>query len=141
MFGQDRNQLRNFFHSTWQKRCAGDSLEGLELLVAQIIEQHPEYHVIINNRDKLDHDYTPEDGQTNPFLHMGMHISLGEQLASDRPPGIRILHQKITLKTGNAHEAEHQMMDCLGLVLWEAQRSGKMPDESAYLECMNKLSG
>jgi hypothetical protein len=71
---------------------------------------------------------------------MGMHITLAEQLGSDRPAGIRALHHKITLKTGDAHEAEHKMMECLGLILWEAQRSGQAPDEQAFLTCMRKLA-
>jgi hypothetical protein len=140
MFGQNRDQLRRFYQQTWQKRLAGIPLEGLEQLVAQVAEQHPEYHHLFSDPDALHRDFHVEDGQTNPFLHMGMHITLAEQLGSDRPAGIRTLHQKITLKTGDAHEAEHQMMECLGLILWEAQRDGKPPDEQAFLACMRKLA-
>jgi len=141
MFGQDREQLRRFYQQVWDKRRANAPLTGLEQLVAQVIEQHPEYQQMISDPEALARDFNVEDGQTNPFLHMGMHITLGEQLGSDRPPGIRTLHRKITLRTGDPHEAEHKMMECLGLALWEAQRAGKPPDEQAFLECMRKLAG
>jgi len=140
MYGQNRDQIRQFFQQTWQKRLAGTSLEGIELLIAQVIEQHSEYHILVSDPDAVEKDFSVDDGKTNPFLHMGMHITLAEQLQSDRPAGIRLLHQKITLKSGDPHQAEHQMMECLGLILWEAQRSGTMPDEPAYLACMQKLA-
>ena len=141
MFGQNREQLRRFYQQVWEKRRANAPLAGVEQIVAQVIEQHPEYHALIDDPQALERDFHVEDGQTNPFLHMGMHITLAEQLGSDRPAGIRGLHQKITLRTGDAHQTEHKMMECLGLVLWEAQRAGKPPDEEAFLECMRKLAG
>ncbi len=109
----------------------------LEHLIALVIEQHPEYHEHLESPDGvLDRDFTPEEGQTNPFLHMGMHIGLREQIDSDRPQGIGDLHRKLTKRTGDPHESEHLMKECLGQVLWEAQRSNRMPDEQAYLECL-----
>lgn len=140
MFGQDREQLRRFFVDCWQKRLAGRPLQALEQLVAQIVEQHPEYHAHIQGEDGLQRDFTPEDGETNPWLHMGMHVSLGEQLGADRPPGIRALYRQIAARHGDPHAAEHAMMECLGLVLWEAQRAGRPPDEEAYLDCLKRLS-
>ncbi len=140
MFGQDREQLRRFFVTSWQKRLNGEALQPLEQLVAQIVEQHPEYHAHLSGEEQLQRDFTPEDGETNPWLHMGMHISLGEQLGADRPAGIRTLYQQIAARHGDPHAAEHAMMDCLGLVLWEAQRASRQPDEGAYLECLKKLA-
>jgi len=140
MFGQNREQLRRFFQTTWQKRLDGEPLQPLEQLVAQVIEQHPEYHPHLSDEDQLQRDFTPEQGETNPWLHMGMHISLGEQLGADRPPGIRASYQQIVARFGDAHTAEHAMMDCLGVVLWEAQRAGRTPDDNAYLECLRKLA-
>ena len=140
MFGNDRNQMRQFFLSSWQKFNNKEPLEALEALVAGVIADHPEYHVLIESGDDaVAKDYMPEDGQTNPFLHMGMHISIREQIQADRPTGIAAAHQQLTMKVSDAHEAEHQMQECLGLVLWEAQRSGSMPDEAEYLECVKKL--
>jgi hypothetical protein len=139
MFGHDREQLRRFFQTSWSRRLAGEPLQPLEQLVAQVIEQHPEYHAYLTDQDQLQQDFTPEHGQTNPWLHMGMHISLGEQLGADRPAGIRDLYTRITARFGDHHAAEHAMMECLGVALWEAQRAQRMPDEQAYLECLKKL--
>lgn len=140
MFGQNREQLRRFFQASWEKRLAGQPLQPLEQLVSQVIEQHPEYHPYLGDDDQLDRDFTPEQGETNPWLHMGMHITLGEQIASDRPLGIRSSYQHIVARFGDHHAAEHAMMDCLGVALWEAQRSSSLPDEQAYLECLKKLA-
>lgn len=85
-------------------------------------------------------DYTPEMGQTNPFLHMGMHIAIQEQLGSNRPDGIRDVYRQICRRSGDAHAAEHLMMECLGETLWEAQRTGMEPDERVYLERLRRLT-
>jgi hypothetical protein len=139
MFGQNREELRRFFQTSWQKRLGGQPLQPLEQLVAQVVEQHPEYHVYLSDAEQLDRDFTPEQGQTNPWLHMGMHITLAEQLGTDRPAGIRGSYQQIVARFGDQHAAEHAMMDCLGVALWEAQRAGAAPDERGYLECLKKL--
>jgi len=139
MFGQDRTHLRRFFLECWEKHDSGQPLEPLEKIVVDIVTQHPEYHALLRE-DTLDRDWTPEQSATNPFLHMGMHITLAEQLGSNRPAGIRDTYKKIVSKIGDAHAAEHKMMDCLGLILWEAQRQGRMPDEHAFLVCLQKIS-
>jgi len=140
MFGQDRNQMRQYFQTCWQKFRAEQPLEPLEALIAGVVADHPEYHALIESDDSaLEKDYTPEDGQTNPFLHMGMHISIREQVQTDRPPGIKTAHEQLSNKLGDTHEAEHQIQECLGVSLWEAQRSNTMPDEEKYLECIRKL--
>ncbi|WP_456375748.1 DUF1841 family protein [Thiolapillus sp.] len=139
LFGQDRSRLRKYYLQAWKKKRDGKPLESLESLIATVIEQHPEYHALLQSEDALDRDYTPEAGQTNPFLHMGMHISLAEQISTDRPAGIRDIYHKIWTKLGDAHDTEHRMMECLGLALWEAQQQNRAPDEQAYLECLKKL--
>ena len=140
MFGQNRDQLRRFFRTSWARRLAGESLQPLEQLVAQVIEQHPEYHHHLDDEDQLQREFTPDQGETNPWLHMGMHITLGEQLGADRPAGIRSAYQRIVARFHDQHAAEHAMMDCLGVVLWEAQRSGGLPDEQVYLQCLERLA-
>ncbi|MDH5444956.1 MAG: DUF1841 family protein [Gammaproteobacteria bacterium] len=140
MFPQDRTQLRQMFFSAWQKYNTKQAMEPLEQLIASIIEQHPEYHALLSNpQDQLDKDYTPEMGQTNPFLHMAMHISIQEQLGTQRPAGVITLYQSLLAKLGDAHEVEHQMMECLGQMIWEAQRNNTMPNEQTYIDCLNKL--
>lgn len=141
LFGQDRNQIRQFFFDTWQKRTSGAILQPLEQIIANVIEQHPEYQPLLTTVDAaLDRDYLPELGQTNPFLHMGMHIAIHEQLAVERPAGIRDVYRNLSARFGDTHAAEHQMMECLGQVLWQAQRDGTAPDEAAYFECLRSIT-
>jgi len=138
MFGQDRTELRQMFFTAWQKHQNKQLMEPLEAVVAKIIELHPEYHALLEDNKTLDKDYTPEMGQTNPFLHMAMHISIQEQLSTRRPTGIEQLYQSILNKHKDAHETEHLMMECLGKMLWEAQSQNRMPDENDYLNCLKK---
>lgn len=140
MFSNDRNQLRKMFFSSWQKSQAGEALEPLEQMIAQIIQQHPEYHELLSDEESyLDKDYTPEMGESNPFLHMSMHIAIAEQLSTDRPAGIKMLYQQLLAKYTDAHIVEHHIMECLGQMMWEAQRNQTMPDEHQYIECLRKL--
>lgn len=114
-------------------------MQPLEQLVAQVVEQHPEYHQHLTAEDHLKVDFPTDAGETNPWLHMGMHITLGEQLAADRPVGLRPTYQRIVAKMGDPHAAEHAMMECLGMALWTAQRSGEQPDEQSYLACLERI--
>ena len=86
----------------------------------------------------LERDYTPEAGQSNPFLHMGMHLAIREQVGTDRPAGIRAVHSALAARLGGIHEAEHVMIECLGEALWNAQRAGVAPDEARYLEDLRR---
>ena len=111
----------------------------MEAIIAEVIQIHPEYHGLLESGDDMkQQEFTPEQGQTNPFLHMGMHIALREQSGADRPPGIRAIHQKLVSQKGQ-HQAEHAMMECLGQALWSAQRNNQLPDDTAYLDCLKKL--
>lgn len=140
MFGNDRNELRRMFFQCWQKSQNHIPLEPLEALITEIIKQHPEYHELLSDEQAhLDKDYTPDMGVTNPFLHMAMHISIQEQLQTDRPAGIRTLYQQLMTKFQDAHEAEHLMMECLGQMIWQAQRDNTLPDETLYLGCLQEL--
>lgn len=138
MFGQNRQQLRQFYHNVWQKQAENQSLSALEATVAQVINEHPEYHSVFNTDASLEQEYFVEQGQTNPFLHMGLHISLHEQISTDRPLGIRILYQQLQTKYGDTHTTEHQMMECLTESLWLAQRNNQAPSELAYIDALKK---
>jgi len=138
MFGQNREQLRQFYHDIWQKMQQNTAMSALENQVAQVIAEHPEYHTIFN-QDQIDKDFSVEEGQTNPYLHMGLHISLHEQIGTNRPAGIRDLYQQLQTQYASAHEAEHQMMECLTESLWLAQRNNQPPSEAAYLEALRRL--
>lgn len=140
MFPQDRSQLRQIFFDAWQKHTNKQPMEPLEQLIAAIAEQHPEYHGALANRDShLDKDYTPEMGQTNPFLHMAMHISIQEQLGTQRPAGIVELYKAMLVHFGDPHEVEHRMMECLGQMIWQAQRDNTLPSDETYLDCLRQL--
>jgi len=105
-----------------------------------VIGQHPEYHAWLEAGDAaLAAEFDPQRGAMNPFLHLGMHLAIREQVGTDRPPGIRALHASLAIRSGGALPAEHRMMEALGETLWEAQRSGRAPDEQAYLERLRRL--
>ena len=140
MFGQDRTELRQMFFTAWKKHQDKQIMEPLEVVVARIIELHPEYHTLLETQDSVDKDYTPEMGETNPFLHMAMHISIQEQLSTKRPTGIEQIHQSMLIKIKDPHETEHVMMECLGKMLWEAQSQNRAPDENDYLVCLKNYT-
>ena len=140
LFTQDRNRTREMFTSAWQKRLADQKLEPLERQIVSLLEDHPEYHSLLTQGDAvLDQEFTPEGGRENPFLHLGLHLALREQVGTDRPAGIASLTRSLLLKHGDGHSVEHLMIECLGEFLWDAQRQGRAPDEQAYLERLREL--
>ena len=138
---QDRDSSRKFFSEVWEKYKKKMPLEALEQVVLDIILQHPEYHKILDmdETDVAAMEFLPEAGMTNPFLHMGMHIAIQEQIGSNRPEGITALYQQLLAGYPSAHDLEHSMMECLGETLWQAQRNNIMPDEMQYLERVKQL--
>jgi len=112
-------------------------LSPLEAQIVQVIEDHPEYHEAVGG--DLAKDFTVEGGKTNPFLHMGLHLSIREQVATDRPPGIAAIFRQLADNAGGRHAAEHRMIDCLAETLWESQRDQSPPDELHYLERLQQL--
>jgi len=141
VYGADRDAMRRVFVDAWRKANDGGPLQPLERLLAEVIAEHPEYHGFLAETDgAIGRDFPPELGEANPFLHLGLHVGIREQLAVDRPPGVVALYRRILLRAGDAHEAEHRIMDCLARSLWEAQRAGRMPDEAGYLHCLRALA-
>lgn len=139
-FGQNRDQLRRFYLDTWRKYRDKLPLQPLEAMIAEVIAIHPEYHALLENEEQaVSQEFSADNGQGNPFMHMGMHLGLREQLATRRPSGIESVYEKLATRLGDAHEAEHRMMECLGQAMWEAQRSGLPPNEENYLECLRRL--
>jgi len=138
IFGQDRGELRQMYADAWKKHCERSPLSPLEAEIARVIELHPEYHDDVTDED-LNRDYTPDGGRSNPFLHMGLHLGIREQVSTNRPAGIAGIHKSLLAKTGDAHMAEHQMIECLAETLWEAQQANGAPDEQKYLERLQKL--
>ena len=135
MFNPSRDEVRQFFCTTWQKQRGGSILTPLETIAADWINEHPEYHdALADTEEASERDYTPEAGQTNPFLHLSMHLAISEQVSIDQPPGIRAAYETLTRRLDSPHEAQHRIMECLGETLWEAQRTGQPPDSDAYLQ-------
>lgn len=139
IFGQDRHELRQMYGNAWRKHQAGELLSPLEAQIVAVIEDHPEYRAAVLDAD-LERAYTPEEGGTNPYLHLGLHLALRDQVATDRPPGIRDVFGKIAARSGDRLDAEHRAIDCLAETLWEAQRANALPDEQAYLEKLRRLA-
>lgn len=138
---QSREDLRRVYVEAWRKHRAGTPMEPLEAQIADVIALHPEYHAALEDLEgALARDYTPEGGQSNPFLHMGLHLAVRDQIATNRPAGIRTLFEAIARKRGDEHEAEHAIIECLAEALWESQRAGRPPDEQAYLERLKRLA-
>lgn len=115
-------------------------MDPMQEVVANIVELHPEYHHLLEDAEVVARDFSAETGESNPFLHMSMHIALHEQISTDRPQGINDCYQKLCLLKGGPHDAEHAMMECLGEALWNAQRNQSAPDEVTYLNCLKKLA-
>jgi hypothetical protein len=135
LFGSHtREQLRQTYADAWGKRRAGAPLTPLEALISDVIALHPEYHGVVEDPARLlSAQSDPAGAAENPFLHMGLHLAVREQLSIDRPPGIRELAGRFEARVGTRHDAEHALMDALAETLWEAQRAGRAPDEGRYL--------
>ena len=136
-FSPSRDDARNFLFETWRKRRAGELLTPLEDLAAQLILRHPEFHPVLEDPERHQgQDYLPEHGSTNPFLHLMMHLTIEEQISIDQPAGIRGHFARLTHKFESEHDAQHRMMECLGEMIWQAQRNGTSPDAAVYLSCL-----
>ncbi len=139
--GESREQMRRMYLESWRKFSARQPLEPLEAQIAAVIAEHPEYLAWIEAGDAaLAAEFSPESGRQNPFLHMGLHLAIREQVATDRPRGIAEIHRALAARLGDAHAAEHAMLEPLAEALWEAQRSQRMPDEQAYLDKLRRIS-
>jgi hypothetical protein len=129
-----RDQLRQAYADAWRKQQSGAPLTPLEAMIADVVGLHPEYQPVVRDADAaLGFEPNAAGSQENPFLHMGLHMAVREQVSIDRPPGVRELHRSLQARYGGVHGAEHVMMEALAETLWEAQRSGRAPDEAQYL--------
>lgn len=139
MFKPSRDQARQLFFDTWRKYRQQEVLSGIEAIALEVILQHQEYQSLLDNADQyLDKDFLPEMGDTNPFLHMSMHLAIKEQLSINQPIGICERFSRLQKKTGNEHDAIHQIMECLAEMIWQAQRYQSAPDATIYFDCLDK---
>ena len=139
MFAPSQADVRHFFVEARRKRDQRLPLTPLETIAADWIDAHPEYRADLADAGTATAaQYPAEGGRENPFLHLSMHLSISEQLSIDQPAGIRAAVESLAARLGSAHAAQHEAMECLGRMLWEAQRSGRPPDGEAYVECVRR---
>jgi len=145
MFTPTKDEVRRFFSETWRKHRESQILSPLEALALDRIIEHPEYYDVLTGAEGTRFDYRVEDGRTNPFLHLSMHLAIAEQLSIDQPPGICAAYERLVQRRGDAHAAAHDVMECLGEIVWAAQRAGSAlpPDEMSaqYLDCVARRAG
>ncbi|MFB3045024.1 MAG: DUF1841 family protein [Acidiferrobacterales bacterium] len=138
-FGGGRGEMREVFFRAWCAFRQEHPLTGIEKIAVEVALRHPEYHSVLENPQSFqDRDYLPDFGETNPFLHMGLHIAIEEQITTNRPPGVIDIYQALRERFDDSHMVEHQMMDCLAEALWQAQRHGGQPSEKDYLACLRR---
>ena len=141
MFNPTRDQVRQFFCTAWRKHRQGGVLEGAETTAIDLIAEHPEYHALLEDEQAaLEKEFTPEGGQMNPFLHLSLHLAIAEQISIDQPHGIKAAYFALR-RTREVHDAEHDVMECLGETLWRSQRNNAPLDGEVYLECVRRKSG
>lgn len=139
MYNLNQLDVRNFFFDLYQKVARKEPISDLEKIAYSIILAHPEYNHVLDNKTKyLDFIWSIENGETNPFLHLSMHLTVLEQLSIDQPFGIKSLFQKLVDQFKDKHESEHHLIDCLGEMLWQANRNQTAPDPVVYFACINK---
>ena len=135
MFNPTRDQVRDFFMNTWKKHQDKSVLTPIESLALKWILEHPEYHNVLSAQESREQDYQVQQGQVNPFLHLSMHLAIEEQISIDSPPGIRQVFEQLIARS-TPHDAVHEIMECLGQVIWESQRLGKPLDNEQYQELL-----
>ncbi|MBX3610136.1 MAG: DUF1841 family protein [Hydrogenophaga sp.] len=139
MFNPSQADVRRFFCGAHAKQHAGQPMDALEQLAAQWIGEHPEYHAELSDADAAVARLSQPDAEReNPFLHLSMHLSISEQCSIDQPPGIRQAVELLTARRGDLHQAHHEVMECLGTMLWESQRAGRAPDGQAYIDAVRR---
>lgn len=139
MFTPSSDDVRRFFCEIYRKHRANLILSPLEAIALDWIIEHPEYEdALADVEAALARDYSVEGGQSNPFLHLSMHLTIAEQISVDQPAGIRAACQTLTQRLDSAHAAHHQIMECLGQMIWNSQRAGVPPDGAAYVDCVKR---
>ena len=149
VFSPTPADVRRFFVEASGKRRAAQVLTPLETIAADWVDAHPEYAGdLAETKAALETATDPaaaqavvatgESARENPFLHLSMHLSITEQIGIDQPRGIREAYALLVARRASPHEAQHEIMECLGRMLWEAQRSGAQPDGEAYVDCVRR---
>ncbi|MCG2634247.1 MAG: DUF1841 family protein [Gammaproteobacteria bacterium] len=136
---EDRQALRRTFIEAWSRYQAGLPLEPQQDLIGKVVALHPEYQGLLESPEAVEGEFDGSDGQSNPFLHMSLHIAVREQLGLDRPPGVKAAFDDLLIRLQDPHRVEHEMIECLAAELWQAQRESRAPDEQVYLAALQQL--
>lgn len=132
LFQPSRDQARQFLFDVWAKFKQSQALSDLEKIAIEVINMHPEYHVILDSPERhIEQQYFPEMGETNPFLHLNLHLSILEQINIDQPNGIKHSYQQLLRQYHDSHLAQHDLLECLAETIWQSQRN-QLPLDSAY---------
>jgi Domain of unknown function (DUF1841) len=106
LFNPSQEEVRRFFCSTWRKHREASPLTPLEALALDWILEHPEYHEVLGDEEAaVQTNFSVEQGQTNPFLHLSMHLAIAEQVSIDQPIGIQGIFQQLAKRQNSLHEA------------------------------------
>ena len=139
LFNPSRDEVRKFFFNAWSQFKTQKPLTDLEKIALSVIHIHPEYHAILNLPEQYMHqEYFPEFGETNPFLHMSLHLSILEQISINQPTGITNIYQQLKLKHQEEHNAQHDILDCLAEAIWQAQRNNTALDANFYVQLLQQ---
>lgn len=134
MLVNDRQQLRQIFFNAWRHYQQNKPLNDVEQQAVDVILIHPEYHALLNQvESQLDKDFHAELGESNPFMHMSMHIAVRDQIKTNLPEGIKDIFQQLLVKYhADAHQAEHHIMEVFGQVMWQVLQGHEF-DPQQYL--------
>jgi len=139
LFNPSRDEVRTFFFAAWGKFKAQQTLTALEKIALGVMHMHPEYHAIFDKPEQFkSQEYFPEFGETNPFLHMSLHLSILEQISINQPIGIVDIYAQLKTKHQNDHDAQHAILECLAETIWQAQRNNAVMDSAHYLQLLQK---
>jgi Domain of unknown function (DUF1841) len=142
LFNPSRDEVREFFFFTWSQFKAQKLLTDLEKIALGVVHMHPEYHTILGAPEQYkQQEYFPEFGETNPFLHMSLHLSILEQISINQPTGITGIYDQLKLKYQNEHDVQHDILDCLAEAIWQAQRNNTALDANFYVQLLQQKVG
>lgn len=139
LYNPSRDQARQFLFDAWAKFKAQTPLTDLEKIAVEVIQMHPEYHAVLDSPERyMSQQYFPEMGETNPFLHLSLHISVIEQISINQPIGIRLVYDKLLQRYNDKHQAQNDVLECLAETIWQAQRNNMPLDSESYLNLLKK---
>lgn len=131
MLDHDIYKLRQTFYTAYTKMLGNQQLSPIEMQIAYVIKQYPEYHAFLSNKKGIEREFPDQD--TNPFLIMALHLSVIEQISTNRPTGIAHIFKEAT-KDKPAAVVEKIMAKVLQCMMMDSLTKRAEPDEAEYLK-------